>query len=319
MKMLNMDIKYLWIFLLFISCTMFSQELDYIPYRRGKVWGLCDANRRVMVQPQYYSISFYDHSVGGFHAEQNGKFGIIDNNSIQIMPFISEGMPISISGDTYVVFDGFDLYRYSIKSKMRLDRFVTVSNTVLNDSGWSSSKTYEGKMIRESLDEEDWKMLKPFDNDQYSFNFRINYLEIVSNNRSIGIYIPKLKKIFLDTPNITHVGVQLYNGKFYVVTTDSNGWLFGLMDENSNELYPIKYLSIALIDGSGIIILSEPDPNNQNNRIFKTILPDNRILDGEFYPDSKILKNGYPFQLYFKMVDGQKNYAGEDGTLYFEG
>lgn len=322
MKILNVNIKYLWIFLLFISCTMFSQEQDYIPFRRGKVWGLCDADKRIMVQPQYYSISSYDNAVGGFHAEQNGRFGIIDKNSIQIMPFISEGKPITVSGDTYVVYDGFDFYRYSMKTKMRLDRLVLLPNRVRDDWGWTqmSQSASDEKMIRERLDDEDWDILEPFDNDQYDFNFEINYLEITSDKRRIGIYITKLKKIFLDTPNIVHVGVQPYNGKFYVVTTDdSDNHLFGLVDENSREVYPIKYNSIALMNGSNTVILSEIDSNNPNNLIFKTILPNNRILDGEYYPKGKILKNGYPLQLYYKIIDGLENYAGEDGTLYFEG
>ena len=323
MNIPNVKSKYLWMFLLFMSCTMFSQEQDYIPYRKGKVWGLSDANKRIMVQPQYYSVSSYDNSVGGFHAEQNGRFGIIDKNSIQIMPFISEGIPITMHGENYLVFDGWDFYNYSIKTKSKLDRYVEPPAHPIGDN-WGGAGLYRGekkevKMSWDDLDDDDLTMLKPYDNEEvYFLDFKQNFIEIHEKDNFVGIYIPEIKKIFLNTTEIAHVGWQFYNNKPYVFTTNATH-LFGLINENSREVYPIKYHSIGLIDGYGLVILSEPDPNNSNDLLYKTILPNNMLLDGPYTPGEKVWKNGHPFQLYFKMVDGQKNYAGEDGTLYFEG
>ncbi|MBK1897579.1 WG repeat-containing protein [Chryseobacterium paridis] len=323
MKVLHVNFKYLAVFLLFISCKIFSQELDYIPYRRGKMWGLCDSSKRIIVQPQYYSISSYDHSVGGFHAEQNGKFGIIDKNGIQIMPFISEGTPIIIQGENYIVFDGWDRYYYSVKTKMKLDKYIESARAPIGDS-WGGSRLQEGKqkevkMSWEDLDDEDLTMLKPYDNeDTYFLDFKRNFIEIQAKDNFVGIYIPQIKKIFLNTTEVAHVGWQFYNKKPYVFTTNSTH-LFGLVDENSKEVYPIKYHSIALFDGYRLVVLSEPDPTNPNSLLYKTILPNSKLLDGQYNVGEEIFKNGYPFQLYYKIVDGQKNYAGEDGTLYFEG
>ncbi|WP_415328442.1 hypothetical protein [Chryseobacterium sp. MMS23-Vi53] len=320
MKIFNVKSRFLWIFLLLITCKIFSQEQNYIPYRKGKLWGLCDSYKRIVVQPQYYSISSYDGSVGGFHAEKNGKFGIIDQNATQIMPFISEGKPITVSDENYVVFDGFDFYNYSIKTKMRMDRIVENPPRQIEDMGFSNKggAKDDGKLKRNLLDDEDLQMILPFDNNSYQINYKVNCLEIVSGKELIGIYVPKLKKIFRDTSGIAYIDIQPYNGKFYILTTDSSG-LFGLVDENLHEIYPIKYTSISLMNSTNTVILSEPDPKNPNQVVFKTILPNDKILEGEFYPENKILKDEYPFQLYYKIVEGQKNYAGEDGTLYFEG
>lgn len=92
-----------------------------------------------------------------------------------------------------------------------------------------------------------------------------------------------------------------------------------LVDEYCRELYPNKYHEITLVDANHLVYLSEPDPNHQNNLIFRTILPNNKVLDGKFEPAEQLWKNGNPFQLYCIMINGKKNYAGEDGTLYFEG
>ncbi|MGE8552350.1 MAG: hypothetical protein ACN6OB_00250 [Chryseobacterium jejuense] len=319
-----MTSKYLWIFLILMSCTIFSQEQKYIPYRKGNLWGLCDANGFIAVQPQYNSISGYDHSVGGFHAEQNGKFGIIDHNAVILMPFISN-IPISVNDDKYLVFDGWDYYYYSVKTRIRLGKYIEPKTSFVGDRGWGNNNPLYSKHVKEiklswnDLDDEDLGMIQPFDNDQYELNYKLNFIEILEgSNNYIGIYIPKLKKMFLNTPEIAYVGWQYYQGKPYILTTN-NSKLFGLADENSREIYPIQYSTIDLIDTYQLVILSEPDPGDYNNLIFKTILPNNKVLHGRFEPATTILKNGYPFQLYYTMINGQENYAGEDGTLYFEG
>jgi hypothetical protein len=74
-----------------------------------------------------------------------------------------------------------------------------------------------------------------------------------------------------------------------------------------------------MLDTEKLIFLSEPDLKKPESLIFKTILPNNKILNGAFQPYGIVTKNGHTFKLYYTMIDGEKNYAGEDGTLYFEG
>jgi len=322
MRILNIKTKYLLIFLIFMSCTMFSQEQNYIPYRKGKLWGLCDINKFIVIQPQYSSISSYDESIGGFHAEQNGRFGIVDRNAVMIMPFISN-IPISVEGGKYLVFDGLDYYYYSIKTKMRLDRYIKQESYPVRDSGWENYNPLERNnakltLSRDDLDDDDLNVLGPYDHDGYQLNYKSDFIEITEGDTYIGIYIPKLKKIFINTREIAYVGWQFYKGKPYILTTNHSE-LFGLVDEYFREIYPIRYTTINLIDDSHLVVLSEPDPNNKNNVIFKTLLPNNKVLYGKFEPAVTLWKNGGPFQTYYTVIDGQKNYAGEDGTLYFEG
>ncbi|MDR6369096.1 hypothetical protein J2795_000666 [Chryseobacterium bernardetii] len=321
MGILNIKSKYLLIFLILMSCTIFSQEQNYIPYRKGKVWGLCDINKFIVVQPQYSSISSYDESVGGFHAEQNGQFGIIDRRAVMIMPFISH-MPISVDGDKYLVFDGWDYYYYSIKTKMRLEKYIKRENYPIRDRGWENDPLYRNDakltLNRNDLDDEDLDMLVPYDDDNYQLNYKSDFIEINKDDTYVGIYIPKLKKIFINTREIAYVGWQFYRGKPYIFTTNDSG-LFGLADEHFREVYPIRYKMINLVEASQLVVLSEPDPNNNKNLIFMTILPNNKVLYGKFEPAVTLWKNGNPFQIYYTVIDGQKNYAGEDGTLYFEG
>ncbi|WP_144428992.1 hypothetical protein [Chryseobacterium sp. StRB126] len=325
MKILNVTSRYLRVFLMFVSCAVFSQEQNYIPYRKGKVWGLCDTYKFITVQPQYSSISWYDESVKGFHAEQNGKFGIIGPNSMLIMPFISD-KPIAVKDDKFLVFDGWSSYYYSMKTKMRLEEYIQSERYPypINDRGWGEIEPFYRGDIKEAvlswddLSDEDIEMLKPFDNDQYELTFKRSFIEIASANTDIGIYIPELKKIFLNTQDLAHTGWQYYRGNPYIFTVNTSN-LMGLVDVNSKEIYPNEYNTISLVDVHKLVYLSKVDPNHQNNLFFKTILPNNKILDGKFEPVMQLWKNGNSFQLYYTIINGEKNYAGEDGTLYFEG
>ncbi|WP_160136569.1 hypothetical protein [Chryseobacterium sp. c4a] len=327
MKIVNITSKYLWIFLMLMSCTLFSQEQDYIPYRKGQLWGLCDTRKFITVQPQYNSISWYDDSAKGFHAEQNGKFGIIDSNSIMVMPFISN-KPITVDDGKFLVFDGWDYYYYSMATRIRLEKQILIERPPINDRGWggydAEANHWKGKgekvLSWDDLSDEDIEMLYAYDNDQYDLTFKRDFIEISSadGNTYIGIYIPQLKKIYLNTPELAHIGWQYYKGVPYIYTMNTSN-LMGLVDAYSREVYPNKYHEITLINDYQLVYLSEPDPNHQNNLIFRTILPNNKVLDGKFEPDVQLLKNGNPFQLYYIMINGKKNYAGEDGTLYFEG
>jgi hypothetical protein len=312
-----------WMLLLLFPVKIFSQEPEsYIPFRQGNLWGLCDARKFLVVQPQYQSISWYDSSVEGFHAEQNGKFGIIDHHSVQVMPFISD-QPVFAEGTDYVVYDGFGYYRYSGKTKMRLGEYVNtgkfpVREGWMEDKGFSGNQTAEEpKLTRGDLNPEDLDMLKPYEDEgKYRINFKADFIEILSGNAPIGIYIPQIRKLYKNTPAIAFVGWQVFNGKPYILTTDSSG-LFGLTDEFSREIYPVKYASISIMEPQHLIQLSESDPADRKNVLFKTILPNGITLNGRFGPFGTVSKNGHAFQLYYTIINGVRNYAGEDGTLYF--
>lgn len=312
----------LWLLLVVMSCKLSSQEIQrYIPFRKGNLWGLCDAGRFVIIQPQYNSISRYDNAAGGFHALRNGKFGIVDHNAALVMPFISEE-PIFVNDGFYVVFDGFDYYNYSMQTKMRIGPYVPPESFEVRDRWEGSSSANDrpgGKVLTwNDLDDVDLQMLKPYEDEElYTVNFTATFLEILSKDSHIGIYIPAIKKLYQSTPEIAYVGWQFYNKKPYILTTGPSN-LYGMADEFSNEIYPMKYTSISLLDKDRLIVLSEPDPANDNQEIFKTVLPNSRVLNGHYQPAGTVLKDGHEFSIYETVINGEKNYAGEDGTLYFE-
>lgn len=313
-----MNLKFLILLFVFIFSIAFSQEQNYIPFRKGNLWGLCDSSKRIIVQPQYYSISGFDGSVGGFHAEQNGRFGIIDKNANYIMPFISEHEPIKSEGGNFIVYDGFDYYEYSKSTKQKIKKHIPTANREINDVGFASKNTpFVSK--ENLLDSSDKAILEEYDKEGNHLNYQDHFVEIYAQEKRLGIYVPQAKKIFFDTSEIIYEGAEIYNNRVFVVVTDFAYQVFGLIDENSNVIFPTIYSSIELDDYRKLIILSEQNENDPYNPIYKTILPNQKILDGYFDYEKEIVKNGQPYQLFYKLVNGKKNYAGEDGTLYFEG
>ena len=59
-----------------------------IPYRKGKKWGFCDRNKRIVIPCIYENLDFFseDLAIVGL----NGKFGVIDKKGKEIIPCIFE-------------------------------------------------------------------------------------------------------------------------------------------------------------------------------------------------------------------------------------
>ena len=86
-----MMLKYLLVSIAIVSSTFsFAQKELLIPYRLGNVWGLADTNIRVVVAPQYDSVTAnYSDPNGYYKVVQKGKYGVITSSSVVIPPSLN--------------------------------------------------------------------------------------------------------------------------------------------------------------------------------------------------------------------------------------
>ena len=64
--------------LLFIAAPVFAQDADLslVPYRKGKLWGYADAQKKIVIAPAYEEADFFSE---GFAAvKKGGKYGYIN-------------------------------------------------------------------------------------------------------------------------------------------------------------------------------------------------------------------------------------------------
>ena len=64
----------------------FSQEQALIPYRKGKLWGLANENKEIVLEPQFDSIGFLSEGLAA--AKKDGKWGYINAKGTVKFPFI---------------------------------------------------------------------------------------------------------------------------------------------------------------------------------------------------------------------------------------
>ncbi len=68
---------------------------DFFPYRKGKRWGYCNQDKKVLILPRYKQAGFFNKSYSAVDEKavymaivKKKGFGIIDSNGGQIIPFI---------------------------------------------------------------------------------------------------------------------------------------------------------------------------------------------------------------------------------------
>ena len=70
-----------------ISLSATAQEIT-IPYRKGNLWGLCDTNAKIIVEPQYSKILYFNRSTnfptGGYYVHQNRRVGMLVDNKLMV-------------------------------------------------------------------------------------------------------------------------------------------------------------------------------------------------------------------------------------------
>ncbi len=94
-----MNMKKLIIFLtlfalIFTSCGIVSKQLpSLIPYRVGDKWGYCDTNKKILIQPLYDEVGFFNEGLAA--VKVNGKL-FIDINDVKSDLYTVKGNKDSI-------------------------------------------------------------------------------------------------------------------------------------------------------------------------------------------------------------------------------
>ena len=75
--------------LLIVSSSLYAQQYDleatYIPYRKGKLWGLADTSGNIVVEPQYDKVFYYNHIYRNGSANSESYFGIQKDKKVGLM------------------------------------------------------------------------------------------------------------------------------------------------------------------------------------------------------------------------------------------
>lgn len=84
--------KLLVVIIIILSSTIIQAQPDLIPYRKGNIWGYCDKNKKIIIKPEYESVTFFvfiTYSAGKrveiAKIKKNGKWGVINNTGNTIL------------------------------------------------------------------------------------------------------------------------------------------------------------------------------------------------------------------------------------------
>lgn len=80
---------------------------ELIPYRKGNKWGCCDKNKKIIIEPKYSKVEFFDLNKFFLKVEKDGLEGIINAKGEEIIPCIYKSIdeltkePVIIKWELY--------------------------------------------------------------------------------------------------------------------------------------------------------------------------------------------------------------------------
>lgn len=77
--------KFTLLFILFSVNLVQAQNL--VPYTKNKLWGFCDQQKNIVIQPQYKRIDFFRDGLARVLSADNDRYGIINEKGETIVPF----------------------------------------------------------------------------------------------------------------------------------------------------------------------------------------------------------------------------------------
>jgi len=344
------------IIVLLLSASLYAQDSlpasEYIPYRKGKKWGLCDVGKNILVQPQYDEIDWYSDELKGFPVVLNDRHGLIDVHNKWIVK------PVSISG--IWMKDGKPIIRDAVDGT---DYFYDVAlarkgkavpHVPQPDGGVfvAATSPLEPPYKRISFDSIDKIILH-----DYLQNTKIPYYKASeytmsavddaiiiykakvttdeNGSTTIGsekhaLYLKYKKQLLLNSTDTTYMSAVWYD-KGYLIAYKYKD-MCGLIDDQGNEILPATYSSIWFSADQLVRYTSsyteeitgkpgEASTIRTTEQYNTLILRTNTKVEGLYlYQKDYLHRNNKPFMIYSCGKDSSYAtlYVGEDGTRYFD-
>ncbi|HTF02398.1 MAG TPA: WG repeat-containing protein, partial [Bacteroidia bacterium] len=71
---------------LFVATVLEARLPDLIPYRKGDLWGYVDSTKKIIIEPVYDNVEFFEF--GRAVVQKKGKQGVIDPSGKTVIPFL---------------------------------------------------------------------------------------------------------------------------------------------------------------------------------------------------------------------------------------
>lgn len=241
--------------------TLFSQK-KLIPYREGKLWGLCDTNAIVKVKPMFDGIDM--HSLNGHHLiHKDNKMGVITMDSMVLKPnyfrlfFIDTLFLLALSNDskckTVIDYKGNEIWtgdfkrinRHNVNFKIPLYSILSSNADSITILAFDSSKRrlhpiIKYKQIRRMGDEinnehENFPLFYVNDSIvKFYYNEETGRLETL-----ISVYEPNKTEIKVRSIDTAHRFVDIvnlnYNYKTSEIERQVNHYEYGLECETKEK------------------------------------------------------------------------------------
>lgn len=99
---MRFSIYFLTLFILTISLPAEARLPDLIPYRKGNLWGYSDSTKKMIIEPKYDYVSFFENGLAV--VSEKSKYGIIDQTG-KIVLELKYNLLVQTKSSQYYVFD----------------------------------------------------------------------------------------------------------------------------------------------------------------------------------------------------------------------
>lgn len=318
---MNLKIFYL-VFIL--SGLSFGQNQLMIPYVKNSKWGFSDVNKKILITPQYDSVSFFENriinqkKIAIAPVYLNNRVGIIDSQNKSIIPIKYLHIEKIDNSDLFIALNEQNKYgiinfttavlpfeydeirsimhnSYLVKKNNKLgiaDKYAKIVVPVIYDQinfmeVDKEKKTCRWRVANEKITQYVFTPYQP--NDEYSFSGGIEEL----TDYAISTTKPTEFSIDYDYK------IPLRNVSNVFITQKNN--LFGFINENTNIGFLPKYEKLDFLNlyfdrnnnSNYFLIFNENDKKGLTNQSGAILLPalydkiDNTFLYIETYLDDK--------------------------------
>lgn len=349
----NIVSKTIFIFLIFSSLISYSQNIDYslIPYRKGDKWGFANANRSIIITPQYNDVRWFTEGIAA--VKVGAKWGYINSTGKMLIPAkFTVAKPfrkgyISIKnktdGDT-ILFAGASIVENGNEICINIKGIRLAKCPAIAENAMASNRIPMETVVKEkvySVPNSNGLYDKVIDDYKIAGNGETFY--VAQKGDLFGVFNSKFETIIPFEYNT--IKTIKSDNKTYLHVTKSE--MHGIINEDgTNSILPLYYSLIVInnMDGNDFVILKKSGKTyvkNLNNEDIIVagynditydenggfIITDENNLKGFYYPNSvmvapkyediKILNKGSNY-LQIKTTKGKVGYINTLGIEFFE-